>query len=76
MNAINVDKKLEACLCDMNEQSSRFLELVSTILYFDNLSKQDIYEKIAKVKSKQNYTKDEIEEAFDYIASLKEKAGS
>jgi uncharacterized protein YwgA len=28
------------------------------------------------VKSKQNYTKDEIEEAFDYIASLKEKAGS
>lgn len=74
MNSLNVDEKLEACLCDMNEQSSRFLELVSTILYFDELPKEEIYEKIAKVKGKQNYTKEEIDEAFEYIASLQAKA--
>lgn len=74
MNSLNVDEKLEACLCDMNEQSSRFLELVSTILYFDELPKEEIYEKIAKVKGKQNYSKEEIDEAFEYIASLQAKA--
>ena len=63
----------EECIKDLNEKSSRFLELVSTILYFDHLGKEEIYEKIAKVKSKQRYTAEEIEEAFQYIESLKRK---
>ena len=66
---------LDKCLEHMNQQSSRFLELVSTVLYFDNLPKADIYAKISKVKSKQNYTEEEIEEAFQFIQSLKETVG-
>ncbi|WAA12213.1 YwgA family protein [Fervidibacillus halotolerans] len=65
------DPALQSCLLHMNEQSARFLELVSTVLYFDSLSKDDIIEKIAKVKRKQNYTEEEIEEAFQFIHKLK-----
>lgn len=67
---------LDFCLIDMNEKSSRFLELVSTVLYFDNLPKEDIYEKIDQVKSKQRYTREEIDEAFEYIAALKSMSAS
>jgi uncharacterized protein YwgA len=74
MSALQSQPTLNECLHDMNEQSSRFLELVSTVLYFDNLPKEDIYEKIYKVKSKQKYTEEEINEAFQYIDSLKEKS--
>jgi len=63
---------LDECLNSMNDQSARFLELVSTILYFEELTKEEVYEKIAQVKGSQNYSKDEIEEAFKYIAALKE----
>ncbi|MCU9613343.1 YwgA family protein [Caldibacillus lycopersici] len=65
--------KLNECLTDMNEQSSRFLELVSTVLYFDTLPKEQVYDKISQVKSKQKYTREEIDQAFAYIDSLKEK---
>ncbi len=68
--------QLEDCIIDMNEQSARFLELVSTILYFDSLPKEDIYEKIYRVKSKQRYTKEEIDEAFRYIRHLQKKSKS
>ncbi|MBM7714440.1 YwgA family protein [Siminovitchia sp. FSL H7-0308] len=62
---------LEECLTDMNEQSARFLELVSTILYFEHLPKNKVAEKIAELKGKQNYSLEEIDEAYDYIQSLK-----
>ncbi|AWI13939.1 MULTISPECIES: YwgA family protein [Bacillaceae] len=62
---------LDECINDMNKKSSRFLELVSTVLYFDALPREDIYKKISQVKSKQRYTKEEIDEAFQYIESLK-----
>jgi uncharacterized protein len=65
---------LKDFLEDMNGQSSRFLELVSTILYFENLSYEEVIEKIKTTKSKQNYTEEEIEEAFQYIEKLNEKA--
>ncbi|WAA09628.1 YwgA family protein [Fervidibacillus albus] len=65
------DPKLKVVLLQMNEQSARFLELVSTVLYFDSLRKEEIFEKIAQVKRKQNYTEEEIEEAFRYIQRLK-----
>ncbi|AIE61601.1 YwgA family protein [Bacillus methanolicus] len=65
---------LADCLTDMNSQSARFLELVSTVLYFDNLTKEEVREKIYTLKSKQRYTEDEIEEAYLYIEKLKQKA--
>jgi uncharacterized protein len=70
----NLPPELDVCLTDMNGKSSRFLELVSTVLYFDSLPKEDVYEKIQQVKSKQRYTKNEIDEAFEYIQSLKSVA--
>ncbi|WP_080843796.1 YwgA family protein [Cytobacillus gottheilii] len=66
---------LQECLQDMNEQNARFLELVSTVLYFDNLPKEEVKEKVFTLKSKQRYTDEEIEEAYAYIESLKNKAG-
>jgi uncharacterized protein YwgA len=65
---------LEACLLDMNEQNARFLELVSTVLYFDTLEKEEVTEKIFTLKSKQKYTLEEIDEAYEYIEQLKTKA--
>ncbi|WP_409296143.1 YwgA family protein [Peribacillus sp. SCS-26] len=65
---------LKPCLLDMNEQNSRFLELVSTVLYFYELTKEEVSEKIQTLKSKQKYTVEEIEEAYQYIAKLQEKA--
>lgn len=65
---------LEACLQDMNEQNARFLELVSTVLYFDTLEKEEVTEKIFTLKSKQKYNLEEIDEAYEYIEQLKTKA--
>ncbi|MBU8881002.1 YwgA family protein [Bacillus sp. FJAT-29790] len=66
---------IEDCLTDMNDQNARFLELVSTVLYFDNLPKEEVQEKIFTLKSKQRYTEEEVETAYQYIESLREKAG-
>ena len=65
---------LDTCLLDMNEQSARFLELVSTVLYFDTLEKEEVIEKIFTLKSKQKYTLEEIDEAYAYIEKLQVKA--
>jgi uncharacterized protein YwgA len=64
---------LQECLQDMNEQNSRFLELVSTVLYFENLSKDEVKEKVFSLKSKQRYTEEEIEQAYLYIEQLRHK---
>ncbi len=58
----------------MNSQNARFLELVSTVLYFNNLPKEEVQEKVFTLKSKQRYTVEEIDQAYQYIESLKEKA--
>lgn len=65
---------LKDCLSDMNSQNARFLELVSTILYFENLPKEEVQEKVFTLKSKQRYTVEEVEGAYQYIENLKEKA--
>lgn len=62
---------LPGCLNDMNRQNSRFLELVSTVLFFDNLEKEEVQEKVFTLKSKQKYTVEEVEAAYQYIDSLK-----
>jgi uncharacterized protein YwgA len=66
--------QIEDCLTDMNEQNARFLELVSTVLYFDNLPKEEVANKVFTLKSSQRYTEEEVDEAYQYIAALKEKA--
>ncbi|MBO8156586.1 MAG: YwgA family protein [Bacillaceae bacterium] len=55
----------------LNERSSRFLELVSTMLYFDELSREEVEKKVHTVKSKQNYTAEEIAEAWAFIEALR-----
>jgi uncharacterized protein YwgA len=64
---------LQDCLVDMNEQNARFLELVSTVLYFDNLPKEEVMNKVFTLKASQRYTEAEIDEAYQYIESLKGK---
>jgi uncharacterized protein len=64
---------LQDCLLDMNDQNARFLELISTILYFDNLSKEEVANKVFTLKSSQRYTVEEIEEAYQFIESLRVK---
>ncbi|MXV43150.1 YwgA family protein, partial [Bacillus subtilis] len=51
---------------------SRFLELVSTILYFDGLEEEEKKEKVFTIKSKQKYTNEEYDEALQYIEELKQ----
>ena len=55
----------------MNGKSSRFLELVSTLLYFDHLQKDEQIEKVHIVKNKLNYSEEEMTDAFDFIGQLK-----
>lgn len=56
----------------MKERSSRFLELVSTMLYFSNLSKIEVEEKVYSVKKKQNYSEADLEEAWNFIGEMKQ----
>lgn len=64
---------IQECFTDMNSQNARFLELVSTVLYFDNLPKEEVQEKVFTLKSKQRYTAEEIDSAYQYIEELKAK---
>ena len=65
---------LQDCLTDMNNQNARFLELVSTVLFFESLPKDEVKEKVFTLKSKQRYTDEEVEEAYQYIEGLRRKA--
>lgn len=62
---------LRDCVETMNRKSARFLELVSTVLYFEHLGEAEIKQKIAVVKEKQHYSDEEVDEAFQFIDSLK-----
>lgn len=54
----------------LKNKSSRFLELVSTMMYFDDLSRDDVAQKIHTVKPKQNFTEDEIKDGWEFIEVL------
>nr|WP_239534017.1 YwgA family protein [Thalassobacillus pellis] len=58
-------------IAEMKERSSRFLELVSTILYFEYLPHGEINEKVLSVKSKQNYTDEEMTDAWEFIRKMR-----
>ena len=57
----------------LKEKSSRFLELVSTMLYFEELPKEEVEDKVRTVKKKQNYTDEEMTQAWEFIGSLKKQ---
>lgn len=62
--------KLHDCIEKLNGKSSRFLELVSTVLYFDHLPQTEQIEKVHIVKNKLNYTEAEMADAFAFISDL------
>ncbi|MFZ4454078.1 YwgA family protein [Salibacterium aidingense] len=64
-------KKAEAIILQLNEYSAKFLELVSTMLYFEELPKEDVKEKVCALKKSQNYSEEDMEEAWQLIQSLK-----
>ncbi|SRR5699024_5213955 len=51
----------------LNGQSSRFLELVATMLYFADLEKSDVEAKVHELKPKQKYSAEEIARAWGFI---------
>lgn len=61
---------LSPVLHKMNQSSARFLELVSTVLFFEKLSKAEVREKIQTLKAKSNYSDEEIDEAYTWIIEL------
>ncbi len=61
---------LAVCIDMMNGKSSRFLELVSTLLYFDHLDKDEQIAKVHIVKNKLNFSEEEMTNAFDFIVEL------
>lgn len=61
---------LEVFIQEMQSKTSRFLELVSTLLYFDHLSKQEQIEKVHIVKNKLKFSDVEMNTAFDFIHHL------
>lgn len=68
--------ELKEAVLYLNEQTSRFLELVSTALYFDDLEEPFIREKIKLVKAKLHYSEDELNQAFFFIKNLTDKQPS
>ncbi|MGX9133094.1 YwgA family protein [Rummeliibacillus sp. JY-2-4R] len=54
----------------LNSKSARFLELVSTLLYFDELPKNEQIEKVHVVKGKLKFTEQEMNDAFELIEIL------
>ncbi|NYF23443.1 YwgA family protein [Sporosarcina sp. JAI121] len=61
---------LSSCIARMNVKSSRFLELVSTLLYFDHLEKDEQIAKVLIVKNKLNFTAEEVTSAFEFISEM------
>ena len=69
-DADEVPDTLGECIGRMKEKSSRFLELVSTLLYFDYLPRDEQIAKVHIVKNKLNYTDEEMDQAFAFIGEL------
>lgn len=73
MNNVYMEN-FQQCFAMMNNENARFLELVSTVLYFDSLSRDEVQEKVFTLKSKQRYTEEEITAAYSYISTLMKTA--
>lgn len=69
-------ERLNSCIDLMKDKSSRFLELVSTLLYFDHLVKNEQIEKLHIVKNKLNFTDVEINTAFEFIEEMQKHSAN
>lgn len=67
-------EKLPSCIDLMKEKSSRFLELVSTLLYFDHLVRKEQIAKVHIVKNKLNFSEEEMDAAFVFIEEMEKRA--
>lgn len=56
----------------LQAESSRFLELMATMLYFKDLPKQMVEEKVYVVKPKQHFTVEEMEKAWKLIEKVRQ----
>lgn len=56
----------------LNQQSARFLELIATMLYFDDLVPEEVEQKVTEVKAKANYKQEEFTQAWQFIEQLKQ----
>ncbi len=56
----------------LNNQSARFLELIATMLFFDDLTRPEVERKVSEVKAKANYKQEEFAEAWTFIEQLKQ----
>ncbi len=63
----------EDVLRALNEKSSRFLEIAATLLYFDDLPKEERKEKVSVVKKRLDIQEEEWTEAFAWIDAWKMK---
>ncbi|GEK35041.1 YwgA family protein [Kurthia sibirica] len=63
---------LQKTIILMNQQNSRFLELVATLLFFDNLTQKQRIEKVKTVKASLKLTDDELQNAFLFIDNLQQ----
>lgn len=75
---LDFSHQFELALPDFSKQvqllqveSSRFLELVATMFYFRDLSKDIIEKKVRDVKAKQNFSTEEMEKAWDFIEKIR-----
>lgn len=64
-------ESFSTCIEEMKHKPSRFLELVATLFYFDDLERDAQVDKVHIVKGKLNFTDEEFEEAFQFIEDLK-----
>jgi len=55
----------------LQKRSSRFLELVATILFFDDLPLEESIKKVHTMKPKQKYTDMEIQDAIHFMEELR-----
>ena len=58
----------------LKEKSARFLELAATMLYFRDLPRNEVEEKVQVVKPKQNYTAAEVQDAWAFIDQMMTKS--
>lgn len=63
-------ERLPGIIEALNNESSRFLELVSTLLYFEELDRTQRIAKVQTVKAKLKFTEDEMTRAFQLIDTL------
>lgn len=74
--AREMDAQLEGFVEMMQVKSSRFLELVSTLLYFDHMEKEAQIEKVHIVKNKLKFSEVEMNDAFSFISQLEQQAAT